>query len=125
MASRSSVPPAGAHAVLRVVLALLPVLVLVQAVIAGRALFGGWSITVHGVLGNVTFAVAVGALALAMLTRHRLAAGWSAVLVVLLTVQIGLGYMGRQSLEAASWHVPVGVAAFGVTVYLAGVCSRS
>lgn len=125
MAIRSSVRPAAVLALLRVVVALLPVLVLVQAVIAGRALFGGWSITVHGVLGNVTFAVAVGALVLAMLTRHRLAATWTAALVVLLTVQIGSGYLGRQSLEAASWHIPLGVATFGVTVYLAAVCSRS
>ena len=97
---------------------LLALLVLVQALLAGRALFGGWSIAVHGVVGNSTFAVAVVAVVLAL---RRRAGGAvvvvAAALVAALTVQIGLGYAGRNSAEAAAWHVPNGVAAFGLAVW--------
>jgi hypothetical protein len=95
----------------------LPVLILVQAFLAGRFLFGGWSITVHGVVGNVTFAFALVTLFLALRARHRPAMTVAVVLVVLLAAQIGLGYSGRESLEAAAWHVPLGVTIFGLAVY--------
>ena len=95
----------------------LPVLILVQAFLAGRFLFGGWSITVHGVIGNVTFVFALATLALAWRARHRPATAAAAVLVVLLTAQIGLGYSGRETREAAAWHVPLGVTIFGLAVY--------
>lgn len=100
----------------------VPVLVLVQAVLAGRAMFGTWSITVHGVVGNVTFAVAVGALAAALAvhaTRRTVAV--AAALAFVLTAQIGLGYAGRDSGEAAAWHIPLGVLAFGLAVHQATV----
>ena len=89
-------------------------LILVQAFLAGRHLFGSWSIAVHGVVGNVVFAIAV---ATAIVTTFsslpplRKIGGW--VLVALVTTQVGLGYAGRTSLDAASWHIPLGVAAFG------------
>ncbi|MGH8993242.1 MAG: hypothetical protein ACRDZ7_17175 [Acidimicrobiia bacterium] len=95
----------------------LPVLILVQAFIAGRALFGGWSITVHGVVGNVTFLFALVTLVLAWRSGQRPATVVAAVLVALITAQIGLGYSGRESLEAAAWHVPLGVTIFGLAVY--------
>ncbi|MDE0805558.1 MAG: hypothetical protein OSA99_19835 [Acidimicrobiales bacterium] len=53
---------------------LVATLVLVQAFLAGRHLFGSWSIAVHGV--------------------------------------------NRTSAEPAVWHIPVGVAAFGLAVLL-------
>jgi len=84
---------------------------------AGRALFGGWSITVHGVVGNVTFIFALATLVLAWRARQRPAMTVAAVLVVLVSAQIGLGYSGRESLEAAAWHVPMGVTIFGLAVY--------
>jgi hypothetical protein len=34
-----------------------------------------------------------------------------------LSAQIGLGYSGRETLEAAAWHVPMGVTIFGLAVY--------
>ncbi|MGH9001754.1 MAG: hypothetical protein ACRDYV_01370 [Acidimicrobiia bacterium] len=95
----------------------LPVLILVQAFIAGRALFGGWSITVHGVVGNVTFLFALVTLVLTWRSGQRPATVVAAVLVALITAQIGLGYIGRESLEAAAWHVPLGVTIFGLAVY--------
>ncbi|MGH9036204.1 MAG: hypothetical protein ACRD0O_10595 [Acidimicrobiia bacterium] len=102
----------------------LPVLILVQAFLAGRALFGGWSITVHGVVGNITFAIALATLVLAWRARQQPATAVAAVLVVLLTAQIGLGYSGRETLEAAAWHVPLGVTIFGLAVYQMTVIPR-
>jgi heme A synthase len=103
----------------------LPVLILVQAFLAGRALFGGWSITVHGVIGNVTFVFALVTLVLAWRARHRPATTAAAVLVVLITAQIGLGYSGRETLEAAAWHVPLGVTIFGLAVYQMTIIPRA
>ena len=99
---------------------LLAVLVLVQAFLAGRYLFGTWSITVHGVIGNVVFALAVVVAGAHTFGRARPSAivdAW--VLVALVTAQIGLGYSSRTSLDAAAWHIPLGVAAFGLVIRLA------
>ena len=97
---------------------LLALLILVQAMLAGRALFGTWSITVHGVMGNVTFTVALAVVALAFLGRAgRTAVVLAIILAVVLTGQIGLGYLGRETAEAAAWHVPLGVLSFGLAVY--------
>lgn len=104
----------------RTVAHLLPALVLVQALIAGRSdrLFGSWSIVAHGALGNVVLVVALMGLILAILARQgRAVIVGTAVLLVLITAQIGLGYAGRRSAEAAAWHIPNGVAIFGLAVY--------
>lgn len=87
---------------------------------AGRSerLFGNWSIVAHGIVGNVTFLLALAGLAFAALGRlGRLPVIVAGALVVLLVVQIGLGYGGRESLGAAAWHIPNGVAIFGLAVY--------
>ena len=31
--------------------------------------------------------------------------------------QVGLGYVGRETSQAAAWHVPTGVAIFGLACY--------
>ena len=104
-----------AYAPLAAVVALL---VLVQAVLAGRSLFGSWSITVHGVVGNATFALAAGLAVVAGVSRAgRHALGVAVALALVLTAQIGLGYAGRDSIEAAAWHVPNGVLAFGLAAH--------
>lgn len=110
-------PPAGAA---RVLAAVIVALVLVQAVIAGRSnrLFGSWNIGLHGTLGNIVFALAIANLA--VVARRRASRGLvvtAAALVAVLTAQLGLGYAGRDSLAAAGWHIPVGVAAFGLAVW--------
>ena len=93
-------------------------LVLVQAVLAGRALFGSWSITVHGVLGNVTFAATLATAAAAVAARAgRHAIVVAVALVLAVTAQVGLGYVGREHAEAAAWHIPNGVLAFGLAVH--------
>lgn len=103
------------YSVLAVVVALA---VLAQAVLAGRSLFGPWSITVHGVVGNATFAAALALLAAAVAARAgRHAVVVAVLLAVVLTVQIGLGYAGRDRAEAAAWHIPNGVLAFGLAIH--------
>jgi len=60
-----------------------------------------------------------------------LALATAAALVVAMFVQTGLGYAGRTTAGAASWHVPLGVAIFGLAVahasaaVLAGVDERA
>ena len=99
----------------------LPLLVLIQAWMAGHsdALgYGDFDITIHGILGNVSYLLAVAALVLTLVARaNKGAVVVAAAVVVLMTIQIGLGYSGRDSNGAAAWHVPNGVAIFGLTVY--------
>ena len=99
---------------------LIVALILIQAFLAGRFLFGGWTITVHGIIGNATFAVAAVLAVVALVRRTDLVAVLTPVaLALLLTAQIGLGYAGRTSMGAAAWHIPGGVLSFGIAVYLA------
>ena len=110
-------PPAGAT---RALAAIIAALVLLQAVIAGRSnrLFGSWDIGIHGTIGNTVFALAiVHVAALAYRRARRAVVVPAAVLVIVLTAQIGLGYAGRESVAAAGWHIPMGVAAFGLAVW--------
>lgn len=98
--------------------AAVAILVLVQAILAGRALFGSWSITVHGAVGNATFALAVVLAIVAGVGRAgRQALAVAVAVGVVLTAQIGLGYAGRDSAEAAAWHIPNGVLAFGLAAH--------
>jgi hypothetical protein len=46
---------------------------------------------------------------------------WNAALLVLVISQIGLGYSGRDSADAAAVHVPMGVLTFGLSVLIAGM----
>ena len=103
---------------LRLLSVALAVLVLAQAVLAGRALFGPWSITVHGVVGNITFVVALAGLVVAIAARAgRPVVVVAALAAIVVAAQIGLGYAGRDSAEAAAWHIPNGVLAFGLAVH--------
>ncbi len=96
---------------------LVVVLILVQAALAGQHLYQGGSILTHGYVGNGTFAVAVAAAFVALVAK---APGWvlslNAVLALLLFFQTGVGYIGRDSAFAASWHIPLGVTSFGLSV---------
>ena len=105
----------------------LPLLVLVQAWMAGHsdALgYGDFDITVHGIVGNVSYLLAVAALVLTLVARaNKGAMVVAAVIVALMTIQIGLGYSGRDSRGAAAWHIPNGVAIFGLAVYQVSVAT--
>lgn len=104
----------------------LPVLVLVQATLAGQHLFEGGSISLHGILGNATFALTIAGVALAAMRRCEAPVFFTAVALVALSfAQVGLGYVGRETLTAAAWHVPVGVAIFGLTTYQVAAVAAS
>lgn len=104
----------------RALAGLVAVLVLVQAWMAGSSerLFGSLDIVTHGIVGNISYLLAIGALVLTIVARaDKSAIGVAAAIVVLMTIQIGLGYTGRSSNDAAAWHIPNGVAIFGLAVY--------
>ncbi len=111
----------------RIIVHVQALLVLVQAAMAGNSdrLFGQWSIVAHGVVGQTSFALAIVGLVIAVVGRlGKPIVVVSAVLVALMTLQIGLGYAGRTSLEAAAWHIPNGVAIFGLAIYNITLCQR-
>jgi hypothetical protein len=104
----------------RALAGLVALLVLVQAWMAGQSdrLFGDLDIVAHGIVGNISYLLAVGAFVITLVARaDKAAVAVAAAIVVLMTVQIGLGYSGRESNEAAAWHVPIGVTIFGLAVY--------
>jgi len=103
----------------------MPVLVLVQAAIAGQYLFEGASISVHGILGNITFALTMVGVVLALVRRcEGIVFAVAVALLALSFAQVGLGYVGRETLSAAAWHVPNGVAIFGLTTYQLALVTR-
>lgn len=99
------------------------VLVLVQAALAGQFMNGeGDLITVHRVLGTqVLPLLSLVIVVLAVMLRRGFSSGRFLVvpisLFVMTTLQTGLGYMGRDTQGAARWHIPLGVAIFGLAVY--------
>lgn len=100
---------------------LMVFLVLVMAAIAGRSLFGSWDIVVHGGVGNGLFLLAMVAAFLSFATNApgRIVIGAMAFML-LAFVQIGLGYVGRDTIEAAVWHVPNGVLLMGIATFQLG-----
>jgi hypothetical protein len=99
-------------------------LVLIQAVLAGQWLGGNAAIIeTHGWLGSGTFLLVI-LLAGASFMGWRQGAfdlkpfGVSAVMLLLVVAQLGLGYAGRSSAVAASLHLPLGVLIFGALVTL-------
>lgn len=110
-----AVPMLRAH---RTLAGLTAALILVMAVIAGRSIFGSWDIEVHGWIGNGVFVLAVANLALAIARRATTSELTVAALLAMLTFgQVGLGYVGRDEIEAAAWHVPNGVLLMAISTY--------
>jgi hypothetical protein len=96
----------------------LPVLVLVQAALAGQWLFQGGDIALHGILGNTTFALTVVGVVLTVVRNLPGRAFAVAVALVALSfAQVGLGYVGRETAAAAAWHIPNGVAIIALASY--------
>jgi ABC-type uncharacterized transport system permease subunit len=108
----------------RIAASLLALLVLVQALIAGQfiAAFDPDLVNLHEMVGNTLFVVSVLVFILAFLTRHSWRyqmAVWSLVTVVLVVVQTGLGYIGRDERDAVAVHIPLGVFIFSLTSIVA------
>lgn len=117
----------AARLVRAVVVIALPVVVLVQAALAGQFLFEGNDvITLHGILGNVTFALSVVGLGATLVATRDdgLAFAVAVALTALTFAQVGLGYVGRETTAAAAWHIPLGVAIFGLATYQVGLLRR-
>ena len=101
----------------RVLAGLSVLIVLVQAALAGRHINLGAGIELHGILGNTLFAIAVVMVVLSFLTQTRgVVVGHAVAFAALCFAQIGLGYVGRETAEAAAWHVPNGVLLMGLAV---------
>ena len=99
-----------------VVAGLTAAMVLVMAVLAGQAWFGGQMglIALHGTLGGFALLGALASTVIAFVRRRRSGGGWaplalSAVLFVLMFGQTALGMSGRSSAAAAALHIPNGV----------------
>jgi len=115
---------------LRIVAGVVALLVIVQAVFAGRGQFvDNDMLTLHGQIGNLTFLMVLAQVALAFAAGIRTpvrgaVVGTSVALLVLVVVQIGLGYSGREGGEAAAWHIPNGVLIFGLTMTMMSLLAR-
>lgn len=103
---------------------LLALGILVQAVLASQGLFKGKPdlISGHGMLGNVLGLIAIVIAGIAIYGRGKYAPPLdngavvrAIVLVVLIVIQIMLGYSTRDSNTAIAWHIPNGVLLMGVS----------
>ena len=105
----------------RAVALIMLVLVLVQAVSAGRflAYFETNAMDLHRAIANVVSIVVLAEVILAFAAgfspQLRLPA-WTSSLVVLMIAQTAVGYAGRDRPNFASLHVPLGVLVFGVSM---------
>jgi hypothetical protein len=100
---------------------LTTVLVLLQAILVGQALYLGdmTKLALHGWLGSGSFATAVLLVAAVFIAMRRgeigqIALGIAIAVVLLLVAQLGLGYMGRRGGWAAAVHIPNGVLITGL-----------
>jgi hypothetical protein len=101
--------------------ALLLVLVLTQAAIAGQELFPYGDFSLHGYLGNASFTLGFVAAVLAAFGRvPGFLLGLSGITLLCLFAQTGLGYVGREEAFAASLHIPLGVTIFGLVTLQTG-----
>lgn len=100
-------------------------LVVVQAFLAGRGLWLGERnlIDVHEMLANVLFLLAVAQFGLVLAmgipgAMGKRLLGLNAVLAIAMVAQTGLGYVGRDNMDARAWHLPLGVLIFGLAVMI-------
>jgi hypothetical protein len=127
-----------APAPVRAFAALMGLLILLQAFLAGRGFFLSESnlLKAHETIGIVTFAVAVIQMLVVftMMKSGKLRSmllGMSGFIMLLTVAQLGLGFSAKNgSGEAAAWHIFLGVfltgaiAAYANTVFRTGANSR-
>lgn len=102
-----------------VVSGVIAVTVVLLAFLAGRFLFlGDLVIETHGYIGNTVFLLALVNLGMALADKGDGPELAVAGMIALLTfTQIGLGYVGRETADAAALHVPNGVLLMGLSGY--------
>ena len=98
-------------------------LILAQAALAGRFLnvAGDGLKAAHSGIGNVVVLLAIAQVALPFVAgmQGRLKSpliGMTALFLVLIVAQVGLGYTGRNNVTSASLHIPNGVLLFGLAM---------
>ncbi len=120
---RAAGAASGLGAAMRWISVATAALVIIQAFLAGQWLAGHAAIILtHGWIGNVAYLGAIAMVLVGFLGWRR---GWpasSVVLPVLLTLlmtgQLGLGYIGRKQLWAAGLHIPGGVLITALLVWI-------
>lgn len=113
-------PPADRYASARFFLAgAMAVLILVMAALAGRHLtLGEQVIELHGYIGNAVFVFTIVNVVLVVAgDRPGRDFALAVALAVLTFAQVGLGYVGRETAEAAAWHIPNGVLLMALSGY--------
>lgn len=107
---------------------LTAVLVLIQALLIGQALYvnGMTTVGLHGMIGNVTFLAAIILAGCAYMAYRRgeqgsIIFGLAILVLVLLVAQLGLGYSGRSGGTPAALHIPNGVLISGLLFAMAAM----
>ena len=100
--------------------ALNVVLVLIMAILGGRFFVSPSIIDIHGYIGNFIFLLVVGFAGLLYMSKPggplgKVLLGLSLLTVVMVVGQIGLGYSTRTSIDALTFHIPLGVLIFGMS----------
>ena len=97
----------------------IALLVLLLAVLAGRFLsLGEEIIEVHGYIGNGLFFLTLVNVGLVLrTTSHGPTVAVAGAIALLAFAQVGLGYVGRDTADAAALHVPNGVLLMGLSAY--------
>lgn len=80
--------------------------------------------TAHVHLGNTLFMLSIGQLALIWVffrerARTTIDVAFAAVLPIAISLQIMLGFWGRDDLDLRTWHIALGVAMMGLTTMIA------
>jgi hypothetical protein len=126
----SAVARPGLLPILKGVAGLFAMLVLAQAALAGNGWFLNRDlIDVHGLVGGaLVVAAAVQAVLVFLVGASADVRGQlrfvAASILVLVAAQYVLGFAGRESGQAAAWHVPNGVLIFGLSTVNAAMVVR-
>ena len=107
-------------------------LVLLQAILAGQGWFEDRDyFDIHEMVANIIFLVVVVQLVLTALLKIQGPIGrtlliMNGVLLVLVIVQIGLGYAYTEGEtdQAGAWHIPLGMVIFGLSGAIQGMARR-
>jgi hypothetical protein len=107
---------------------LATLIVFVQAILAGAFISGEEidALNIHEIVGNILFMVVAVQLMFGFLVRDWSRFGlwlWVFGLLILVSVQIGLGYLGRDDTLPTAVHVPLGVFIYGFALLISVLAS--